>query len=57
MIVGGAIVLWALAVALTCAMCVAAGRADASDLGGEHAQGPEADLVGAAQPVHPQVTA
>ncbi len=57
MIVGGAIVLWAIAVALTCAMCVAAGRADASEPLGEDMKRPEPEPVRAAPPVQPQLTA
>lgn len=41
MIVGSAIVLWLVAVAVTCAMCIAAARADAESTPGDEAETPE----------------
>lgn len=55
MIVGGAIVLWVLAVAITCAVCVAAARADRTAGPPEGREAPTPDPIAGPQPVTPEL--
>lgn len=57
MVIGGAIVVWAIVVVLTCAVCVSAARADRASDDGPDLHPAEADPVGGPEPVTPRLLA
>lgn len=57
MVIGGAIVVWAIVVMLTCAVCISAARADESSGDGADLQPAEVEPVGAPTPATPNLIA